>query len=94
MNWDWLGQGKPERILRELIAIQREEITVLRHLNDSNRERIDRLTEALARKANVDLIMPQPPPPPVVPTKPMPNPWKDPNPITLDFSLVEKGATK
>lgn len=66
-----------------LIAVQREEIVHLRLQHDRDRQRIDRLTESLARKAGVDLIMPPPELPPQPPTVPLPNPWKDPNPVTL-----------
>jgi len=51
-------------------------------------ERIDRLVEALARKANIDIVMPQPPPVPIERTITR-NPWKDPNLVTGNFNLQE-----
>lgn len=73
-----------------LIEVQKDEIAHLRHMLDTQHQRVDRLTEALSRKAGVDLIMPPPPLPPQPPTVPLANPWKDPNPVTTIF----KGATK
>lgn len=71
-------------IQRELIDVMKDEIRVLRSLQRQDRERIDRLTEALARKGGVDLVFPvdAPSPEPIVFT---PNPWKDPNQVTLNF---------
>lgn len=66
-----------------LIDVQKDEIANLRLRLDKSQERVDRLTEALSRKAGVDLIMPAPPLPPQPPTVPLPNPWKDPNQVTL-----------
>ena len=83
MSWFTSKSGKTEELLNRLISVQKEEILCLRVLHDRDRQRIDRLTESLARKAGVDLIMPPPELPPQPPTVPLPNPWKDPNPVTL-----------
>ena len=44
--------------------------------------------EALARKANIDLIMPLPAPVPVERVV-VPNPWKDPNFVTDKFKEMQ-----
>ena len=69
-----------------LIKVLKEEIAVLRLQHDTDLQRMDRLMEALARRANVDLVMPMPPIPQVE-TAPIriPNPWKDPNLVTDNF---------
>jgi hypothetical protein len=67
-----------------LIQSLRGEVEYLRNQHSTDGQRIDRLTEAIARKANVDLIMPLPDPPPVERVT-LPNPWKDPNPVTSQF---------
>ena len=64
-----------------LISVLKDEVTVLRQRHQYDSERIDRLMEVLARKSGIDLIMPTPP----ISVKmepPLPNPWKDPNPVT------------
>lgn len=86
----WKRQSDTERLLQQLVSVQRDEISTLRHHNDTMRERIDRLTESLARKAGIDLVLPPPPLPPQPPQVPVSNPWKDPNPVTTNF----KGATQ
>ena len=90
MAW-W--QSRTEKLLREVIASQRDEVLSLRKLNDENRERIDRLTEALARKAGVDLILPQPPSPPLEPaqTSSLFMALRDPAPVTVSPEFF-KGA--
>ena len=63
------------------------------HLKDMlthERDRVNRLTEALSRKAGVDLLMPVETPPPLS-HPPSPNPWKDPNPVTSVFGPSNKG---
>lgn len=77
-------QSKREAIELSLIAVLKDEIQVLRKRHNTDCERIDRLMEALARKANIDLVMPLPPPVPVERIS-VPNPWKDPNPVTDKF---------
>lgn len=72
-----------------LIESLRGEIVYLRHQHDTDCQRIDRLTEALARRANVDLIMPMPDAPPIERVH-VPNPWKDPNQVTSNFASQEK----
>ena len=67
-----------------LISVLKDERDVLRSRHDKDLERIDRLMEALARRANVELIMPSPPIP-VVERIHVPNPWKDPNQVTGNF---------
>jgi len=74
---------RSDKLRDELISVLKMEVEVLRKRHDMDCQRIDRLTEAIARKANVDLIMPLPEPPPPERVS-MPNPWKDPNPVT-DF---------
>jgi len=77
-------QSKREALQLELITVLKDEIAVLRTRHSRDCERVDRLMEALARKAGVDLIMPMPPP---VATERVhvPNPWKDPTRVTGDF---------
>ena len=77
-------QSKREALQQELIGVLKDEIAVLRRRHDHDCERVDRLMEALARKANVDLVMPLPPPVPVERVS-VPNPWKDPNLVTDKF---------
>lgn len=69
----------------ELVSVLRDEVDVYRKLLATERERIDRLTEALARRGDTDLVMPSPPPLPVMPAVRTPNPWKDPNPVTANW---------
>lgn len=76
--------SKLDKARDELIAVLKLEIQALRQRHDTDRERVDRLMEALARKANVDLIMPMPTPPPVEKVY-VANPWKDPNAVTDVF---------
>lgn len=87
MSW-WTSNT--ERLLREVIASQHSEIQYLRQQYAQTQERVDRLTEALSRKAGVDLILPLPPPIDPQPAPKFPNPWKDPNPVTINF---DKGAS-
>lgn len=68
-----------------LIQVLKEEIAVLRLQHDTDLQRMDRLMEALARRANVDLVMPMPTPVAVSVPIPLPNPWKDPNHVTSNF---------
>jgi hypothetical protein len=77
-------QSRRERLQIELILILKDEVSVLRKLHDTDCQRIDRLTEALARRGNVDLVMPLPDP---IPAERIftPNPWKDPNLVTDRF---------
>jgi hypothetical protein len=77
--WKWLKRGPDAK--DTLIESLRDEIVYLRNRHDTDAQRVDRLMEALARKANVDLIMPLPPPPPIERIS-VPNPWKDPNQVT------------
>ena len=80
MNW-WTRRPDAKDALIETL---RAEAAYLRHQHDIDGQRIDRLTEALARKANVDLIMPLPEP--VITERTyVPNPWKDPNLVTSNF---------
>lgn len=79
----WKRQPSPDA-KDTLIESLRGEIVYLRHQHDYDGQRIDRLTEALARKANVDLIMPLPDPTPIERVS-VPNPWKDPNLVTDNF---------
>lgn len=71
-----------------LVNVLKEEIQVLRLQHDTDLQRMDRLMEALARRANVDLVMPMPPAP-VVERTPLPNPWKDPSPVTDKFPGID-----
>lgn len=64
-----------------LVQVLKDEIAVLRLQHDTDLQRMDRLMEALARRANVDLVMPVPIPP-VIERTSIPNPWKDPNQVT------------
>lgn len=77
-------QSKRDQLTDNLISVLKDEIDVLRRRHAHDCERVDRLMEALARKANVDLIMPLPPPVPVERIS-VPNPWKDPNQVTSNF---------
>lgn len=77
-------QSKREALQLDLISVLKDEVQVLRKRHNTDCERIDRLMEALARKASIDLIMPLPPPVPVERVV-MPNPWKDPNQVTSNF---------
>lgn len=74
----------------ELISVLRDEVVVLRAINATERERIDRLTEALARRGDTDLVMPSPLPLPVMPAVRPSNPWKDPNPVTATWPQEKK----
>lgn len=74
----------------DLIVVLKDEIAVLRKRHDLDCQRIDRLTEALARRANVDLVMPLPELAPV-PQPIVRNPWKDPNQVTSIFPEDEGG---
>lgn len=69
----------------ELISVLEDEVKILRSINAIERERIDRLTEALARRGDTDLVMPSPPPISVAPAVRPTNPWKDPNPVTATW---------
>lgn len=82
-------QSKREQLTDNLISVLKDEIDVLRRRHVHDCERVDRLMEALARKANVDLIMPLPPPVPVERIS-VPNPWKDPNQVTSNFKEAVK----
>ena len=74
-------QSKRDKLTDDLISVLKMEIDVLRKRHNTDCERVDRLMEALARKANVDLVMPLPPP--VLTERiAVPNPWKDPNQVT------------
>jgi hypothetical protein len=73
----------------DLVAVLKLEVAVLRTRHEKDLERVDRLMEALARKANVDLVMPQSPLPQVERTI-VSNPWKDPNLVTDKFATQEK----
>jgi hypothetical protein len=79
---NWLKRGPDAK--DTLIESLRGEIAYLRNRHDIDAQRVDRLMEALARKANVDLIMPLPPPQPIERVS-VPNPWKDPNQVTTQF---------
>lgn len=68
----------------EIVKMLKLEIELERHRYDLALQRIDRLTEALARKVGIDLIMPQPEIAPI-PALQIPNHWKDPNQITVNF---------
>ena len=69
----------------DLISVLKDERDVLRRRHEKDCERIDRLMEALARKANIDLVMPMPVIPPTERTY-TPNPWKDPSLVTGNFN--------
>ena len=79
----WLTK-REDQLRDDLISILKDEIAVLRKRHNTDCERIDRLMEALSRKANIDLVMPQPIPP-VMERVNMSNPWKDPNLVTDKF---------
>lgn len=66
-------------------------VELLNKRHDQDLERIDRLMEALARKAGVDLIMPTLPLPPTEKVH-VPNPWKDPNLVTDKFPASESAG--
>lgn len=79
------------RARREVVIAQASLIGELKRVNEMledrhklDCERIDRLMEALARRAGVDLIMPAPPLPEPERIN-LPNPWKDPNVVTDKF---------
>lgn len=72
-----------------LVTVLKEELAVLRLQHDTDLQRMDRLMEALARRAGVDLVMPMPPAPPVERVQ-MSNIWKDPNPVTGIFPQERK----
>lgn len=72
-----------------LISVLKDEIQVLRLRHDTDCQRLDRLMEALARRANIDLVMPMPAPPPIERTS-LPNPWKDPNLVTDRFPTLKE----
>jgi hypothetical protein len=78
----WLFKPDPSK--DALIIILKDEIAFLRKQHANDIERVDRLMEALSRKANIDLIMPQPVPV-VVERTVVSNPWKDPNLVTSYF---------
>lgn len=78
----WRSQSG--KLRDDLISVLKDEIQVLRLRHQHDLERCDRLMEALARKANVDLIMPLPPAPPIERVS-VPNHWKDPNLVTASF---------
>lgn len=83
-----------DRTKDAMIQLLQHERKLLQDQLNRERERVDRLTEALARKAGVDLILPMPLPP-IEPSVPMHNPWKDPNPVTSVFPRsTAKGAVK
>lgn len=85
MRWFWKTRRD------EFIESIKDEITFLRASSRLDRERVDRLTEALAAKSGIELMMPVEPRP-VVPVRPAPNPWKDPNPVSVNFAV--QGETK
>jgi len=87
--WFW----RKSELKDELIQSLQGEIAYLRKQHDLDCQRIDRLTEALARRANVDLILPIPDPPPPERVH-VPNPWKDPNLVTDRFPESDSAAVR
>lgn len=79
---------KSQHLRDDLISVLKDEIAVLRHRHQTDCERVDRLMEALARRANIDLVMPMPSPPPIERIS-VPNPWKDPNPVSTTFKETQ-----
>ena len=67
-----------------LVTVLKDEITVLRLRHDTDTQRMDRLMEAMARRAGIDLVLPQPTPV-AIPQVYVPNPWKDANLVTGNF---------
>ena len=89
MKWPHIfWRDRFEEVTLEMISTLKAEIERLHMLRATDMERIDRLVEALARKANIDIVMPQPPPVPIERTITH-NPWKDPNLVTGNFNLQE-----
>lgn len=84
----WQRQSKVDPNVA-LVSVLKEEIQVLRLQHDTDLQRMDRLMEALARRAGVDLVMPMPLAPPAERVQ-MPNIWKDPNPVTGIFPQERK----
>lgn len=74
----------------ELIVNLKEQIVSLTRQSNLDRERCDRLMEALAAKANVNLIMPAPEIKIPMERTVTPNPWKDPNLVTDNFASQER----
>lgn len=72
-----------------LVQLQREQIQYLMLQHDTDQQRMDRLMEALARRAGVDLVMPMPVAVPTSAPIPLPNPWKDHNPVTTNFKEMK-----
>jgi hypothetical protein len=68
-----------------LVQVLKEEVAALRLRHDTDTQRMDRLMEAMARRAGIDLVMPMPPPPPITEPIRIPNPWKDPDHVTDHF---------
>jgi hypothetical protein len=74
----------------ELIANLKDQIISLTRQSNLDRERCDRLMEALSAKAGVNLIMPAPDIQIPVERTVTSNPWKDPNLVTDNFALQER----
>lgn len=85
----WHRQVKPDPNAA-LVAVLKDEIIVLRLQHDTDLQRMDRLMEALARRANVDLVMPMPVAVPTSVPIPLPNPWKDHNQVTTNFKEMKQ----
>ena len=81
MRWWWQN----DIVQDSIVSVLKEEVSILHRRHQQDCERIDRLMEALARRAGVDLVMPVTAPIPEPIHIPQPNPWKDPNPVTSAF---------
>ncbi len=88
MSW-W--HRKPAVVDPNVVLIQllKDEIARLHQQHNVDLQRIDRLMEGLARRANVDLVMPSPDLPPAEKVY-VPNPWKDPNRATFEVKETKQ----
>lgn len=86
----WWRRTKLDITATALIDSLKIQNQYLRDTLTHERDRVNRLTEALSRKAGVDLLMPIETPSPS-PQPPLRNPWKDPNPVTSVFGPSNKG---